>query len=150
MATTLSHPEKAAAFVSSPIPETGAGRLVSLDAFRGFIMLLLVSNGFGLGVLEHYPNWCGYRILRPRRERLPLYGRWALSACILALVLTLTLDSQELKFLIRQVDKFIQVMEFMSRKNPAVDHEELAVVQRLKDKLDPVDARRRRNKLARD
>ena len=30
---------------------------MSLDAYRGFIMLLLVSNGFGLGVLEHHPNW---------------------------------------------------------------------------------------------
>jgi hypothetical protein len=46
-------------------------------------------------------------------------------------VLTLTLDSQELRFLTRQVDEFIQVMEFMSRKNPAVDHEELAVARRL-------------------
>jgi heparan-alpha-glucosaminide N-acetyltransferase len=33
------------------------GRLVSLDAYRGFIMLLLVSEGFGLSVLRHYPNW---------------------------------------------------------------------------------------------
>src|SRR5262245_18979106 len=34
-----------------------AGRLFSLDAYRGFIMLLLVSEGFGVGVLQHYPNW---------------------------------------------------------------------------------------------
>lgn len=33
------------------------GRLVSLDAYRGFIMLLLVSNGFGLKSLELYPGW---------------------------------------------------------------------------------------------
>src|ERR1700730_19190193 len=32
-------------------------RLVSLDAYRGFIMLLLASSGFGLAVLQHYPNW---------------------------------------------------------------------------------------------
>jgi predicted acyltransferase len=32
-------------------------RLVSLDAYRGFIMLLLASSGFGLAVLEHYPGW---------------------------------------------------------------------------------------------
>ncbi|HEY3838144.1 MAG TPA: DUF5009 domain-containing protein [Bryobacteraceae bacterium] len=32
-------------------------RLVSLDAFRGFIMLTLVSNGLGLAVLQHYPGW---------------------------------------------------------------------------------------------
>jgi len=37
--------------------KTAAGRLVSLDAYRGFIMLLLVSNGFGFSALEHYPNW---------------------------------------------------------------------------------------------
>jgi heparan-alpha-glucosaminide N-acetyltransferase len=57
MAATLAHPETTAALAPSGIPETYSGRLVSLDAFRGFIMLLLVSNGFGLGVLEHYPNW---------------------------------------------------------------------------------------------
>jgi heparan-alpha-glucosaminide N-acetyltransferase len=39
-----------------PGKETG-GRLVSLDAYRGFIMLLLVSGGFGLGVLRSRPNW---------------------------------------------------------------------------------------------
>lgn len=37
-------------------PKTG-GRLVSLDAYRGFIMLLLVSEGFGFGVLSNYPGW---------------------------------------------------------------------------------------------
>lgn len=39
-------------------PEKSPGeRLVSLDAYRGFIMLLLVSEGFGLGVLHYYPKW---------------------------------------------------------------------------------------------
>jgi heparan-alpha-glucosaminide N-acetyltransferase len=39
-------------------PETAAGgRLMSLDAYRGFIMLLLVSEGFGLAVLKSRPNW---------------------------------------------------------------------------------------------
>lgn len=33
------------------------GRLVSLDAYRGFIMLLLVSGGFGFSSLAEYPNW---------------------------------------------------------------------------------------------
>ena len=33
------------------------GRLVSLDAYRGFIMLLLVADGFGFAVLQHYPRW---------------------------------------------------------------------------------------------
>ena len=32
-------------------------RLVSLDAYRGFIMLLLVSEGFGLTALAHQPGW---------------------------------------------------------------------------------------------
>ncbi|WP_321474720.1 DUF5009 domain-containing protein [uncultured Paludibaculum sp.] len=39
-------------------PEQGKStRLVSLDAYRGFIMLLLVSSGFGLSVLKSYPGW---------------------------------------------------------------------------------------------
>lgn len=33
-----------------------AGRLLSLDAYRGVIMLLLVSQGFGFSALEAYPN----------------------------------------------------------------------------------------------
>src|SRR3984893_14746346 len=42
----------------TPAPEKKAStRLVSLDAYRGFIMLLLASSGFGLAVLQHYPNW---------------------------------------------------------------------------------------------
>lgn len=32
-------------------------RLTSLDAYRGFIMLLLVSEGFGLGALKNNPKW---------------------------------------------------------------------------------------------
>jgi heparan-alpha-glucosaminide N-acetyltransferase len=31
--------------------------LASLDAYRGFIMLLLVAEGFGLGVLRNHPGW---------------------------------------------------------------------------------------------
>src|SRR5262245_21401104 len=57
MATTLIRPETQAAPAPARVPETSTGRLVSLDAYRGFIMLLLVSNGFGLGVLEHHPGW---------------------------------------------------------------------------------------------
>ncbi|HNY40460.1 MAG TPA: DUF5009 domain-containing protein [Bryobacteraceae bacterium] len=33
------------------------GRLVSLDAYRGFVMLLLVSGGFGLASLRGVPGW---------------------------------------------------------------------------------------------
>jgi predicted acyltransferase len=51
--------------VATPAPQQTAtrvklpatSRLVSLDAYRGFIMLLLASSGFGLSVLEHYPKW---------------------------------------------------------------------------------------------
>jgi heparan-alpha-glucosaminide N-acetyltransferase len=54
MATTLG------AAVASEAPPAGAvpaiGRLVSLDAYRGFIMLLLVSHGFGLSALAGYPR----------------------------------------------------------------------------------------------
>ena len=32
-------------------------RLISLDACRGFIMLILAGSGFGLGVLKNYPEW---------------------------------------------------------------------------------------------
>ena len=43
---------------SSTSPQAAAtGRLVSLDAYRGFIMLLLVSEGFGFGVLKNHPGW---------------------------------------------------------------------------------------------
>lgn len=43
--------------LESALGGSEGGRLVSLDAFRGFIMLMLVSTGFGLGVLQHYSNW---------------------------------------------------------------------------------------------
>ena len=57
MATTVTRPETAPSPAPPKFPEASSGRLVSLDAFRGFIMLLLVSNGFGLGVLEHHAGW---------------------------------------------------------------------------------------------
>jgi hypothetical protein len=52
-------------------------------------------------------------------------------------VLTTTLDSRELKFLIRQIDKYIQAAEFMIRKTAALDHGELAVARNLRAKLGP-------------
>ena len=54
---------------------------------------------------------------------------------ILAVVLTTTLDSRELKFLIRQIDEYIQVTEFMIRKTPTLDEGELALARRLRTKL---------------
>jgi heparan-alpha-glucosaminide N-acetyltransferase len=43
---------------SSESPQKLAGgRLISLDAYRGFIMLLLVSEGFGFGMLKNHSGW---------------------------------------------------------------------------------------------
>jgi len=39
------------------VEKKAGGRLLSLDAYRGLIMLLLVSEGFGFSVLQHYPRW---------------------------------------------------------------------------------------------
>jgi hypothetical protein len=50
-------------------------------------------------------------------------------------VLKLVLDSGELAFLIRQLDEYIQVMEFMIRKTPALDNKELALARNLRTKL---------------
>ena len=55
MATDVSTSVNAAA--ASPQQKGSSGRLVSLDAYRGFIMLLLVSEGFGFSVLRDYPGW---------------------------------------------------------------------------------------------
>jgi len=52
-------------------------------------------------------------------------------------VLTTTLDSRELTFLIRQIDDYIQVTEFMIRKTAALDHGELALARELRTKLSP-------------
>jgi len=43
------------------VGKPAAGRLVSLDAFRGFIMAVLISNGFGLIALANHPRygWLG-------------------------------------------------------------------------------------------
>ena len=64
MATPIIQSEAAAA---APTPQAAhkqstqqtplAGRLISLDAYRGFIMLLLVSEGFGFGVLKDHSGW---------------------------------------------------------------------------------------------
>jgi heparan-alpha-glucosaminide N-acetyltransferase len=37
--------------------QTGLKRYVALDAYRGFIMLLLASDGFGFGLLKNNPQW---------------------------------------------------------------------------------------------
>ena len=48
----------------------------------------------------------------------------------------MTLDSRELMFLIRQIDEYIQVTEFMIRKT-ALDYGELALARNLRTKLSP-------------
>jgi predicted acyltransferase len=40
-----------------PERQTAAGRLVSLDAYRGCIMLLLVSHGLGFSAFANYPGF---------------------------------------------------------------------------------------------
>jgi heparan-alpha-glucosaminide N-acetyltransferase len=40
-----------------PAAAPASNRLVSLDAYRGLIMLLLISHGFGFSVLKSYPHW---------------------------------------------------------------------------------------------
>lgn len=54
--SAVASPIPAAAPASSVELKPGA-RLVSLDAYRGFIMLLLISHGFGFAVLKNYPGW---------------------------------------------------------------------------------------------
>ena len=44
------------ATVPEPRPAS-PGRLLSLDAYRGLIMCVLVSNGLGLAALQAYPSW---------------------------------------------------------------------------------------------
>jgi len=66
MATQLTRPEATSAILEplrtreEPVPtpqKKAGGRLISLDAYRGFIMLLLVSEGFGFGALTSHPGW---------------------------------------------------------------------------------------------
>ena len=38
-------------------PTTGLRRYVALDAYRGFIMLMLISDAFGLAALKGDPTW---------------------------------------------------------------------------------------------
>jgi hypothetical protein len=47
----------------------------------------------------------------------------------------MVLDSGELAFLIRQLDEYIQVMEFMIRKTPALGNKELALARNFRTKL---------------
>ena len=43
---------------SAELPKTAAGeRFIALDAFRGFIMFTLASEGFGFGALQNHPTY---------------------------------------------------------------------------------------------
>ena len=61
MATVLTAPpETRRAAPVEPAPpkrDVSSDRLVSLDAFRGFIMTMLAAHGFGLATLAADPNW---------------------------------------------------------------------------------------------
>src|SRR5713226_4021919 len=41
----------------APPKSAGEQRYVALDAFRGFIMFTLASEGFGFSALQHDPTW---------------------------------------------------------------------------------------------
>jgi predicted acyltransferase len=49
------------------------GRLLSLDAFRGFIMMVLISSGFGLGYVV-LPNHPGYAWIARQFDHVPWKG----------------------------------------------------------------------------
>src|SRR5262245_41009750 len=49
--TTSAHQNQAQA------TKVTAERYISLDAYRGFIMLMLVSHAFGLNALRDQPGW---------------------------------------------------------------------------------------------
>jgi hypothetical protein len=77
---------------------------------------------------------CPYRKLRPRH---PATFKLSWQAFYTGVVLTTTLELRELEFLIRRIDEYIQVMEFMIRKTPALDQGELALARKLRTKLSP-------------
>ncbi|MBK5293681.1 MAG: DUF5009 domain-containing protein [Acidobacteriia bacterium] len=58
MAAISEHPAGSRTAIHPPPAGPPASeRLISLDAYRGFIMLLLISHGFGFSVLKNYPGW---------------------------------------------------------------------------------------------
>jgi hypothetical protein len=75
-----------------------------------------------------------YRKLRPRH---PANFKLSWQSFYTGVVLTTTLELRELEFLIRRIDEYIQVMEFMIRKTPALDQGELALARKLRTKLSP-------------
>lgn len=60
---------------TSARPAAAGERLVALDAYRGLIMILLVSHGFGLGALKDLPFWrhLAYQVDHVQWEGLVLW-----------------------------------------------------------------------------
>lgn len=65
----------APAIVESPARTTLGDRLVSLDAYRGFVMLLMASNGLRFGhVAREYPNSSFWQFLAYQTEHVAWAG----------------------------------------------------------------------------
>ena len=72
MATVLEPVEARRTMAAAPsIDKPTPGRLVSLDAYRGLIMLTLAANGFGLRALSKHPT---YSWLGAQFEHVPWTG----------------------------------------------------------------------------
>jgi predicted acyltransferase len=59
MATITMQTAPPAALPAPPMKPASEARWVSLDAYRGLIMILLISVGFGFGALKGHPTWGG-------------------------------------------------------------------------------------------
>jgi predicted acyltransferase len=57
--------------VSPPAAKPATGRYLALDAYRGFIMILLVANAFGLRALKDHP---GFAWIANQFEHVPWEG----------------------------------------------------------------------------
>jgi heparan-alpha-glucosaminide N-acetyltransferase len=55
--STSTLPPNAGIPTPPPAPPAAGERYVALDAFRGFIMIMLASGAFGFGALRHDPTW---------------------------------------------------------------------------------------------
>ncbi|MBZ5545197.1 MAG: DUF5009 domain-containing protein [Acidobacteriia bacterium] len=65
--------EMGAAAKGTVLEKARSGRLLSLDAFRGFIMMMLISGGFGLGYVV-LPNHPGYAWIARQFDHVPWKG----------------------------------------------------------------------------
>ena len=51
------HAPRPGTAADAPVPAAAPKRYLALDAYRGFIMIFLASNGFGFGALRNDPFW---------------------------------------------------------------------------------------------